>query len=141
MSLIWDPSTEQTRRASLAEAEARFLRERAGVDRKERLAAWREWAAKKLAAEFALPADPVARARLIGQCTAELERLRAWLVERGVTHVAMESTGIYWRPLFNVLEEHCAVVLANAAHVKAVPGRKTDVRLRHEVVSVAVALA
>ena len=50
--------------------------------------------------------------RTFATATAELERLRAWLVERGVTHVAMESTGLYWRPLFNVLEEHCAVVLA-----------------------------
>jgi transposase len=60
--------------------------------------------------------------------TADLERLRAWLVERGVTHVAIESTGVYWKPVFNLLEGHLTVVLANAAHVKAVPGRKTDVR-------------
>jgi transposase len=60
--------------------------------------------------------------------TADLERLRAWLVERGVTHVAIESTGVYWKPVFNLLEPYLTVVLANAAHVKAVPGRKTDVR-------------
>lgn len=89
MSLVWSASTHETRHASLAEAEARFLRERAGVDRKERLAAWREWAAKKLLAELAhsLPAEDAARARLIGQCTAELERMvrqlfdRGWLIE------------------------------------------------------------
>ncbi len=79
--------------------------------------------------------------RTFGTMTGDLERLRDWLAERGVTHVAMESTGAYWKPIFHVLEERFVVILANAAHVKAVPGRKTDVRLRHEVVSVAVALA
>jgi transposase len=66
--------------------------------------------------------------RTFSTMTADIERLRAWLAEHGVTHVAMESTGVFWKPLFNVLEEGFAVVLANAAHVKAVPGRKTDVR-------------
>jgi len=66
--------------------------------------------------------------RTFATATGDLERLRDWLAERGVTHVAMESTGVYWKPIFNVLEERFAVVLANAAHVKAVPGRKTDVR-------------
>ncbi len=60
---------------------------------------------------------------------ADLERLAEWLIEHRVTHVALESTGVYWRPIFNVLEAHgVIVVLANAAHVKAVPGRKTDTR-------------
>ena len=66
--------------------------------------------------------------RTFATMTGDLERLRDWLAERGVTHVAMESTGVYWKPIFHVLEERFAVVLANAAHVKAVPGRKTDVR-------------
>jgi transposase len=66
--------------------------------------------------------------RTFGTMTGDIERLVAWLGEHGVTHVAMESTGVYWRPLFNLLEPHVAVVLANAAHVKAVPGRKTDVK-------------
>jgi transposase len=66
--------------------------------------------------------------RTYGTMTADLERLRAWLVEQRVTHVAMESTGVYSKPLFNLLEPHVEAVLANAAHVKAVPGRKTDVR-------------
>ena len=67
--------------------------------------------------------------RTFSTMTLDLERLRRWLAERGVTHVAMESTGVYWKPIFNVLEEGgLTVVLANAAHVKAVPGRKTDVR-------------
>ncbi len=68
------------------------------------------------------------KTRTFGTMTAEIEQLAAWLVEHGVTHVAMESTGVYWRPVFNLLEPHVEVVLANAAHVKAVPGRKTDVR-------------
>ncbi len=67
--------------------------------------------------------------RTFGTMTADLERLRGWLAESAVTHVAMESTGVYWKPVFNVLEDGgLTVVLANAAHVKAVPGRKTDVR-------------
>lgn len=63
-----------------------------------------------------------------GATMAEILRLHAWLIDRGCTHVAMESTGIYWRPVFNVLEGTLVVVLANAQHIKAVPGRKTDVR-------------
>src|SRR5262249_52878823 len=59
----------------------------------------------------------------------ELRRLRDWLVERQVSHVAIESTGVYWKPVFHVLEAAgITVVLANARHVKAVPGPKTDVR-------------
>lgn len=57
-----------------------------------------------------------------------LEALAAWLTARGVTHVAMESTGVYWRPVYAVLEGTVALVLVNARHVKMVPGRKTDVR-------------
>ena len=60
--------------------------------------------------------------------TAEILRLLTWLIEHGCTHVAMESTGIYWQPVFNLLESSVTVVLANAQHIKAVPGRKTDVR-------------
>jgi transposase len=63
-----------------------------------------------------------------GTTTAELWRLHAWLSEAGCTHVAMESTSVYWKPVFNVLEGRFAVVLANPAHIKAVPGRKTDVK-------------
>jgi transposase len=66
--------------------------------------------------------------REFGTTTAELLRLQAWLSEAACTHVAMESTGIYWRPVFNVLEGTFQVVLANAYHIHAVPGRKTDVR-------------
>src|SRR3954451_24797671 len=60
--------------------------------------------------------------------TSDLERLSAWLAGHGVTHVAMEATGVYWKPVWAVLcEGDFALALANAAHVKAVPGRKTDV--------------
>src|SRR3712207_4317990 len=67
--------------------------------------------------------------RTFATMLADLERLAGWLGEHQVTHMAVESTGVYWRPIFNVLEARgVVVVLANAAHVKAVPGRKTDVR-------------
>ena len=62
-----------------------------------------------------------------GTTTAELLRLHAWLAEAGCTHVAMESTSVYWKPVFNLLERNFEIVLANAYHIKAVPGRKTDV--------------
>lgn len=52
--------------------------------------------------------------------------LSDWLTELGCTEVAMESTGVYWKPVFNVLEATCSVTLANAAHIKNLPGRKTD---------------
>jgi transposase len=63
-----------------------------------------------------------------GTTSAEVIRLQAWLTQAACTHVAMESTGVYWQPVFNVLEGTLTVVLANAHHIKAVPGRKTDVR-------------
>jgi len=67
--------------------------------------------------------------RTFGTMTDELIRLREWLLEAGVTHVAMESTGVYWKPVFNLLEEHgMELLVVNARHVKAVPGRKTDVK-------------
>ena len=55
-----------------------------------------------------------------------LLELSDWLAELGCTEVAMESTGVFWKPVFNVLEATCAVTLANAAHIKNLPGRKTD---------------
>ena len=60
--------------------------------------------------------------------TNELLQLKKWLKTKGVSHVAIESTGVYWKPVFNVLEESFEVLLANARHVKNVPGRKTDVQ-------------
>jgi len=56
----------------------------------------------------------------------DLEGLHAWLTELGCTHVAMESTGVYWLPVYRVLEPHFTLVLGNARHMANVPGRKTD---------------
>ncbi len=55
--------------------------------------------------------------------TRELEALRDWLMAEGVTHVGMESTGVYWRPVYTVLEGHFELILGNARHIKTVPGR------------------
>lgn len=63
-----------------------------------------------------------------GTMTGALEELLAWLQAGGVTHVAMESTGAYWRPVYNMLEGAFDLVLVNPAHIKNVPGRKTDVK-------------
>jgi transposase len=62
--------------------------------------------------------------------TSGLERLGDWLAGQGVTHVAMEATGAYWKPVYNVLEDQgrCTLVVVNAEHFRAVPGRKTDVK-------------
>jgi transposase len=60
--------------------------------------------------------------------TRELLELADWLQHHHVTHVAMESTGVYWKPIWNILEGQFEVVLVNAQHVKAVPGRKTDLK-------------
>jgi transposase len=61
-----------------------------------------------------------------GTFTHDLLQLADWLAERGVTHLAMESTGVYWKPVWNILAEQFEVLLVNAQHIKAVPGRKTD---------------
>ena len=60
--------------------------------------------------------------------TASIEVLRDWLKKYGITHVAMESTGVYWKPIFNILEEDFEIILVNARHIKNVPGRKTDIK-------------
>jgi transposase len=60
--------------------------------------------------------------------TADLLALRAWLLQEGCSHVGMESTGVYWLPLYRRLEGFFELVVANAQHLKAVPGRKTDVQ-------------
>jgi transposase len=56
--------------------------------------------------------------------TEELLQLGDWLQERGCTHVACEATGVYWKPVFNLLESQFTVLVVNAQHLKAVPGRK-----------------
>ncbi len=66
--------------------------------------------------------------RTFGTTATELMLLREWLEEHGVTHVAMESTGVYWKPVYYVLEDAVTCLLVNAAHIKQVPGRKTDVQ-------------
>lgn len=66
--------------------------------------------------------------RKFGTFTRDLLALRDWLRECGCTHVAMESTGIYWQPVYAVLEGEFALVVGNAFHIKNVPGRKTDVK-------------
>jgi transposase len=62
-----------------------------------------------------------------GTTTGELLALADWLAGHGVRQVAMESTGVYWKPVYNLLEPHFEVMLVNAQHIKKVPGRKTDV--------------
>ncbi|GAC1470805.1 MAG: IS110 family transposase [Chloroflexota bacterium] len=67
--------------------------------------------------------------RTFGTMTADVLRLGDWLESQGVTHVAMESTGVYWKPLYNVLEGlDLRLLVVNAQQIKAVPGRKTDVK-------------
>ena len=63
-----------------------------------------------------------------GTATRELVAMSEWLAGVGVTHVAMESTGVYWKPIFNILEGQFEILLANAHHLKNVPGRKTDIK-------------
>jgi transposase len=72
--------------------------------------------------------EPQKEIRTFGTLTRDLLALADWLDESGVEAVAMEATGSYWKPLWNLLEERFELLLANAAHLKAVPGRKTDVR-------------
>ena len=66
--------------------------------------------------------------RTFGTMTAQLLELSDWLEAQGVRHVAMESTGVYWKPIFNLLEGNFAVILVNAQRLKNVPGRKTDIK-------------
>lgn len=58
--------------------------------------------------------------------TESIEKLREWLKANNITHVAMESTGVYWKPIFNILEKDFEIILVNASHIKNVPGHKTD---------------
>jgi len=62
--------------------------------------------------------------RTFSTMTDGLLALADWLRGLGVTNVAMESTGIYWRPVYNILEDDCTVILVNAQHIKAVPGAR-----------------
>jgi transposase len=71
---------------------------------------------------------PLKEVRTFRTMTAELLLLADWLQAAGCTHVAMESTGVYWRPVYNLLEGLFTLLVVNAQHIKAVPGRKTDVK-------------
>jgi len=66
--------------------------------------------------------------RTFGTMTQDLLELADWLDAEGATHLAMESTGVYWKPIWNLLEERFEILLVNAQHIKHVPGRKTDVK-------------
>jgi transposase len=66
--------------------------------------------------------------RTYSTMTNDLLKLKEWLKEKKITHVAIESTGIYWKPLFNIIEDSFKVILVNARHIKNVPGRKTDIQ-------------
>jgi transposase len=71
-------------------------------------------------------ADGIMEVQALGTLPRDLLALSDWLTEAGITHVAMESTGEYWKPVYTLLEGNCTVFLVNAAHVKNVPGRQTD---------------
>jgi transposase len=76
----------------------------------------------------AAPGHPAKEVRTFGTTTPELLALADWLTAAGCTHVVMESTGVYWKPIYNLLEGQFELLVVNAQHVKAVPGRKTDVK-------------
>src|SRR6201981_4078965 len=65
--------------------------------------------------------------RRFSTTTRDLLELADWLAAQGITHIAMEATGVYWKPIWHVLEGRFELVLANAAHIRNVPGRKSDV--------------
>ena len=87
---------------------------------------------KKMLVACLLIANPHGAAhveiRTFSTMTGAILTLADWLTNEGCTHVAIESTGVYWKPVFNLLEERFAVWLVNPQHMKAVPGRKTDVK-------------
>src|SRR5689334_12778731 len=72
--------------------------------------------------------QPIKEIRTFGTMTRDLLALADWLRAGQVTHVALESTGVYWKPVFNLLEGEVEILLVNAKHIKFVPGRKTDVK-------------
>jgi transposase len=71
--------------------------------------------------------EPATETKTFGTTTTELMEMVEWLKEHEATHVAMEATGDFWKPVYNLLEGHFELIVTNAAHMKAVPGRKTDV--------------
>jgi transposase len=98
-----------------------------------------------LTSDATAPAGVRRVSKTFGTMTDDLEALARWLADEGVTQVAMEATGVYWKPVYQILEgsghwAHEALLVVNAAHLRAVPGRKTDVKdaestlLRHGLV-------
>src|SRR5215470_9772112 len=75
-----------------------------------------------------LDGTPTKEIRTFGTMTSDLLALADWLAEAGCTHVAMESTGVFWKPISNLLEDQFTLLVVNAQHLKAVPGRKTGVK-------------
>jgi len=71
---------------------------------------------------------PSKEVRSFGTMRQDLAALRAWLLEKGVTHVGMEGTGVYWQPVHAALQNAFTVIVGNASHMRNVPGRKTDVK-------------
>jgi transposase len=71
---------------------------------------------------------PTKEVRTFGTMTHEPEALRDWLKAEGVTHAGMDSTGVYWRPVHAVLEDHFTLIVGNARHIRDAPGRETDVK-------------
>src|SRR5688500_4428004 len=71
---------------------------------------------------------PTKQIRTFGTMTADLVALADWLAAAGWTHVVLESTGVYWKPIWNLLEQRVHLLLVNARHLQAVPGRTSDVR-------------
>ena len=71
---------------------------------------------------------PEKEIRTFGPMTQDVLALAAWLTSKGITHVAMESTGEFWKAVYQILEASFTVLVVNAQHIKTVPGRKTDVK-------------
>jgi transposase len=71
---------------------------------------------------------PTVTIKTFSTMTRDLLACKDWLESEGCTHAALESTGVYWKPVFNILEDSMQIILANARHIKNVPGRKTDVK-------------
>ena len=79
-------------------------------------------------AKGSLDSPPKFYTRTFSTMTRDLLKLKDWLTENDVEAVAMESTGVYWKPIFNILENDFQVILANPQYLKKVPGKKSDVK-------------
>jgi transposase len=82
---------------------------------------------KACIAKGPLNEPPKFETKTFSTMTSDLFKLKSWLKENKVESVAMESTGVYWKPIFNILEDEFPIILANPQHLKKVPGKKTDV--------------